>query len=75
MNTRRLLLIAVCIGAVVAAVAAVLGDILLRWSQSVSVVDVSKEQLGGVTEIQLNDKILSGDFPIRSCRVQRRPLT
>lgn len=68
MNVRRLLITAVSVGAVVAAVATVSVDILLHWSQSVSVVDISKEQLAGLTETQLQDKILAGEFPTRSVR-------
>ena len=68
MNLRRLIIIAVSVGAVVAVVATVSVDILLQWSRSVSVVDVPKEQLVGLTDAQLSDKIMSGVFPMRSVK-------
>jgi len=68
MNTRRLLAIAFCIGAIVALMAMLSAHIFLHWSESVGVVDVSREQLIGLTPTQLNDKILSGAFPTRSVK-------
>jgi len=68
MKIGRTLLIAVCVGAVVALVATASLRILLPWSRPVAVVDAPREQLVGLTDTELNDKMLSGALPVKSVK-------
>ena len=65
MVLRRLLLMACGVGAVVALVATISANIL-HWSDEISVLDAPQDQVAGLTQTQLNDKLLSGALRLKT---------
>jgi hypothetical protein len=65
MFLRRLLFVACGVGAGVALVATLSVNILLHWSEEISVLDAPQEQVAGLTPTQLNDKLLSGALHLK----------
>ena len=66
MHARNLLLVAVGVGAVVALVASVSVNVLLHWSEGISVLDAPQEQVAGLTPTEVNDKLLSGSLRLKT---------
>ncbi len=66
MQLRRILLLAIGVGAVVALFASISVNILLPWSVEVSVIDAPQEQVAGLSPNELNDKLLSGAIRLKS---------
>jgi hypothetical protein len=68
MQLKRLLLLAIGVGAVVALVATISVNILLPWSVDVRVLDAPQEQVARLNATELNDKLLSGALHLKSVR-------
>ncbi len=66
MNLPRLLIAAIGVGAIVALVATLTAEVLVPWSEHVSVLDAPKEQVAGLSATELNDRLLSGALKLRS---------
>jgi hypothetical protein len=65
MHMRRLLLVAVGVGALVAVVALSF-NILLQWSEDISVLDAPEEQVASLTPTEINDRLNSGVLRLKS---------
>jgi len=66
MPLRRLVFVAIGVGTMVALVATLSVNIVLHWSEEISVVDAPQEQVAALTPIEVNDKLLSGALHLKT---------
>jgi hypothetical protein len=64
-HVRKLFFVAVGVGAVVALVASLSVNVLLHWSEEISVLDAPQEQVAGLTPTEINHKLLSGALRLK----------
>ena len=68
MRWRRLLLVAIGVGAIVALVATITVNVLLPWSVEIMVPDFPQEKLMTYSPTAINDILLSGELRLKSVR-------